>query len=267
MRTYVFRPAGARQISGHPPLLGDLPGHRPDPPHRRAARRARLRRRRAGDLSRVRARRHRARLRPGRRRPRQRAQDHQGARRPTTPTRAPSSPTSQTHPQCTGKLGVMGICIGGHLAFRAAMNPEVLAGTCFYATDIHKGGLGKGMKDDSLARIPEIKGELLMIWGRQDPHVPARGPRQGPRRARRRRHEFHLARVQRRPRLPARRGLPLRSRARAAIGLRPRARPLPPQTRRRRFTRFSVAGGSGGDQTLRSCASCRVRSSWFSCWP
>jgi carboxymethylenebutenolidase len=76
---------------------------------------------------------------------------------------------------CTGRLGVMGICIGGHLAFRAAMNPEVLATTCFYATDIHKRGLGKGMNDNSLDRIPEIKGELLMIWGRQDPHVPLEG--------------------------------------------------------------------------------------------
>src|ERR1700691_2950960 len=38
-------------------------------------------------------------------------------------------------PYCTGKLGVMGICIGGHLSFRAAMNPGVLAGVCFYATD------------------------------------------------------------------------------------------------------------------------------------
>lgn len=81
----------------------------------------------------------------------------------------------KTDPHCTGKLGVMGICIGGHLAFRAAMNPEVRATTCFYATDIHKGSLGKGMKDDSLARIGEIQGEMLMIWGRQDPHVPQEG--------------------------------------------------------------------------------------------
>src|SRR3954466_15854700 len=40
----------------------------------------------------------------------------------------------KSHPQCTGRLGVIGICIGGHLAFRAAMNPDVLAATCFYAT-------------------------------------------------------------------------------------------------------------------------------------
>ncbi|MDR3457299.1 MAG: dienelactone hydrolase family protein [Verrucomicrobiae bacterium] len=81
----------------------------------------------------------------------------------------------KAHPACTGKLGVMGICLGGHLSFRAAMNPEVLAATCFYATDIHKRGLGKDMCDNSLDRIKEIKGELLMIWGRQDPHVPREG--------------------------------------------------------------------------------------------
>ena len=79
------------------------------------------------------------------------------------------------HPHCTGRLGVVGICIGGHLAFRAAMNPDVLAAACFYATDIHKGSLGKGMADNSLARAGDIKGELLHIWGRQDPHVPLDG--------------------------------------------------------------------------------------------
>ena len=52
---------------------------------------------------------------------------------------------------------------------------DVLAATCFYATDIHKRGLGKGMNDNSLDRIPELKAEMLMIWGRQDPHVPLEG--------------------------------------------------------------------------------------------
>ena len=78
-------------------------------------------------------------------------------------------------PVCTGKLGAIGICIGGHLSFRAAMNPEILAATCFYATDIHKRGLGLGTNDNTLDRIPEVKGELLMLWGKQDPHIPPEG--------------------------------------------------------------------------------------------
>jgi carboxymethylenebutenolidase len=78
----------------------------------------------------------------------------------------------KTSPHCTGKLGVVGICIGGHLAFRAAMQPDVQAAACFYATDIHK---RHGMHDDSLDRIGKITGELLMIWGRQDPHIPREG--------------------------------------------------------------------------------------------
>jgi carboxymethylenebutenolidase len=81
----------------------------------------------------------------------------------------------KSHPACTGRLGVIGICIGGHLSFRAAMNPDVLAGVCFYATDIHKRGLGKGMNDNTLDCVREIRGEMLMIWGRQDPHVPREG--------------------------------------------------------------------------------------------
>jgi carboxymethylenebutenolidase len=81
----------------------------------------------------------------------------------------------KAHPACTGRLGAMGICLGGHLAFRASMNPDVLAGACFYATDIHKRSLGKGMSDDTLDRMREIQGELLMIWGRQDPHIPREG--------------------------------------------------------------------------------------------
>ncbi len=77
--------------------------------------------------------------------------------------------------ECTGRLGAIGICLGGHLSFRASMHPNVLAGVCFYPTDIHERGLGKGMNDDSLDRLGEIQGEMQMIWGRQDPHIPLEG--------------------------------------------------------------------------------------------
>jgi carboxymethylenebutenolidase len=74
-------------------------------------------------------------------------------------------------PHCTGKLGALGICIGGHLAFRAALQPDVRAAACCYATDLQQGSLGMD-GDDSLARAGEIRGELLLVWGRQDPHIP-----------------------------------------------------------------------------------------------
>lgn len=81
----------------------------------------------------------------------------------------------KAHPNCTGKLGTLGICIGGHLSFRAAArNTDIQAAVCFYATDIHKGSLSK-TGDDTLAKAREIKGELLLFWGRQDPHVPLEG--------------------------------------------------------------------------------------------
>lgn len=78
---------------------------------------------------------------------------------------------------CSGRIGTIGTCIGGHLAFRAAMNPQILSAACFYATDIHSSSLGRGKSDDSLQRAGEIKGELMMIWGRQDPHIPIEGRR------------------------------------------------------------------------------------------
>jgi len=74
-----------------------------------------------------------------------------------------------------GKLGAMGFCIGGHLAFRAALQPDVKATVCFYGTGIHNGKLGADFDAGSLARAKEIRGELMMIFGSNDPHVPAEG--------------------------------------------------------------------------------------------
>ncbi|MDP2248774.1 MAG: dienelactone hydrolase family protein [Nitrosomonadales bacterium] len=76
---------------------------------------------------------------------------------------------------CNGKIGAMGFCIGGHLAFRAALQPEVAATACFYATDLHTGIIPNKPGQHSMERLSDIKGELMMVWGKQDNHIPTAG--------------------------------------------------------------------------------------------
>jgi carboxymethylenebutenolidase len=95
-------------------------------------------------------------------------------------------------PACTGRIGAAGMCLGGHLAYRAALDRRVAAAVCYFATDIHSRSLGAGEADDSLLRAMEIKGELVMvienntksyvwllmalkIFGKKDNHVPPAG--------------------------------------------------------------------------------------------
>ncbi|MFI1992000.1 dienelactone hydrolase family protein [Actinoplanes sp. NPDC020271] len=68
-------------------------------------------------------------------------------------------------------LVVTGFCIGGHLAFRAALDARVSATVCFYPTGLHNGQLGADVAD-SLSRAGEIRGRLMVVFGSQDPHVP-----------------------------------------------------------------------------------------------
>jgi carboxymethylenebutenolidase len=70
-----------------------------------------------------------------------------------------------------GKIGTLGFCIGGHLAFRAAFESEIKAAACCYPTGIPSGKLGKGTAD-TIQRISEIKGEMLIVLGTLDPHIP-----------------------------------------------------------------------------------------------
>jgi carboxymethylenebutenolidase len=72
-----------------------------------------------------------------------------------------------------GTLFAAGFCIGGHLAFRAAFDPRVAATVCFYPTGLHNGALGADADAGSLARAGDIQGRLMIIFGSQDPHVPA----------------------------------------------------------------------------------------------
>jgi carboxymethylenebutenolidase len=76
-----------------------------------------------------------------------------------------------------GQLAAAGFCIGGHLAFRAALHRDVRATACFYGTGIHTGKLGADADAGSLERAAEIKGELLLVWGTLDPHIPEDGRR------------------------------------------------------------------------------------------
>ena len=72
-------------------------------------------------------------------------------------------------------LAASGFCLGGHLAFRAALQPDVRGTTCFYGTGLHNGKLGSDPDAGSLAQAGSIRGDLLMVFGLDDPHVPPEG--------------------------------------------------------------------------------------------
>ncbi|ODV69541.1 carboxymethylenebutenolidase [Hyphopichia burtonii NRRL Y-1933] len=78
-------------------------------------------------------------------------------------------------PTCNGSIGSLGMCLGGHVALRTSFDKRVKAAVCFFATDIHNHALGLGQNDDTLQRIKEIKGEIIMIFGCKDNHVPPEG--------------------------------------------------------------------------------------------
>lgn len=75
----------------------------------------------------------------------------------------------QQHPSIQkDQLGAGGFCIGGHLAFRAAFQPDIKATVCFYPSWLHSGRLGVGHHSRSLERAGEISGALLLIFGQRD---------------------------------------------------------------------------------------------------
>lgn len=76
---------------------------------------------------------------------------------------------------CTRRIGVADMYLGGHFAFRAALDTRIQASFCFFATDIHNHAIGKGKRDNSVARSTEIIGELLMVFVHKDIHRPLEG--------------------------------------------------------------------------------------------
>lgn len=82
---------------------------------------------------------------------------------------------AKTQNYCNGKVGAMGVCIGGHLAFRAALNSFIKGAFCLYPTDIHSNTLPCDEGNDSLTRAADIDCEVILVFGKQDPHVPLEG--------------------------------------------------------------------------------------------
>ncbi|KAI1405525.1 dienelactone hydrolase [Hypoxylon fuscum] len=89
-------------------------------------------------------------------------------------------------PTCSGRIGSTGMCLGGHLALRASLDPRISACVNYFATDVHSRTLGPYSSADTSAQSPEnsnhtidkfseIKGEVAMIFGIKDTHVPGPG--------------------------------------------------------------------------------------------
>ena len=76
---------------------------------------------------------------------------------------------------CNGIVGAFGVCLGGHLACRAALHARIKGTSCLYATDIHSSTMPAGNAPQTIEQLGKISGEILFIWGRQDPHVPIEG--------------------------------------------------------------------------------------------
>ncbi|RDA93199.1 hypothetical protein CP533_3153 [Ophiocordyceps camponoti-saundersi (nom. inval.)] len=90
-------------------------------------------------------------------------------------------------PNCTGLIGATGMCLGGHLAVRAALDARISACVSYFATDIHSRTLGPHASADTsstspspssahtIDRLSDIKAEVALIFGVKDTHVPDAG--------------------------------------------------------------------------------------------
>ncbi|CAN5808957.1 dienelactone hydrolase family protein [soil metagenome] len=70
--------------------------------------------------------------------------------------------TLRARPDCTGKVGVMGFCLGGKYAYLGATRLAIDAAVSYYGVEI----------DNYLGEADRLQCPLLMHFAETDPHVP-----------------------------------------------------------------------------------------------
>jgi carboxymethylenebutenolidase len=69
--------------------------------------------------------------------------------------------TARTLPGATGKVGVMGFCLGGLMTFLTTARSDVDAAVCYYG----------GETDKYLSEVPNVKAPLIMHIGEEDEYI------------------------------------------------------------------------------------------------
>jgi carboxymethylenebutenolidase len=70
--------------------------------------------------------------------------------------------TLKARADCTGKVGVMGFCLGGKFTYLASTRLPIDAGVSYYGVQI----------DEHLDEADDLKCPILMHFASDDPHVP-----------------------------------------------------------------------------------------------